>query len=312
MERNENPVFGRKVFFINPPIRINSFVIEGLREQEYEVYSIPDYKNAKHVLQANRDALCFVYIDAGLPYEQWYKFIRSFEQDEILKTVFIGIISDSISEKKKNFFLVNTHLPGGFIMANEGTLEDLFNKLKDILDVNGAKGRRQYIRLNTKNRKDIYGYLTHGTKLFSMSIEDISTAGIAVKGPASMASVFTKGTVIPNLSLTIDRKTFVIAAVVLNCSLEDSGQNCKAVLLTPSLKETDKNTIRGFIFDVLDGQFTQELKTALIDKTDYETFELPKDPDQLGSEDMLNETPVESIESQIISTLEAFESLEPM
>lgn len=312
MEKTENPVFGRKVFFINPPIRIQSFVIEGLREQEYEVYSIPDYKTAKHILQANRDALCFIYIDAGLNYEQWYKYIRSFEEDEILKTVFVGIISDSISEKKKNFFLVNTTLPGGFIIGNEGSLEELFRKVKDILDVNGAKGRRQYIRLNCKNRKDIYAYLTHGTKLLSLTIDDISTAGMAVRGSASMATLFTKGTVIPNLSLTIERKTFVISSVVLNCGLDETGKNCKIVLLTPSLKDVDKNVIRNFIFEIMDSQFKEDLRTALIDKTDYDKFEIPEESSILGSVKDLLEASNESIESQIISTLEAFESLEPM
>lgn len=127
-----------------------------------------------------------------------------------------------------------------------------------------------------------------------------------------MATLFTKGTVIPNLSLTIERKTFVISSVVLNCGLDETGKNCKIVLLTPSLKDVDKNVIRNFIFEIMDSQFKEDLRTALIDKTDYDKFEIPEESSILGSVKDLLEASNESIESQIISTLEAFESLEPM
>jgi len=63
MEYRENPMFGRKVFFLNPPLSIENFVVDGLKDEEYEVYIIREYSLAKPVLKHFENAICFIYID---------------------------------------------------------------------------------------------------------------------------------------------------------------------------------------------------------------------------------------------------------
>ena len=40
MEYRENPIFGRKVFFLNPTLSIQNVFVRKLQDLEYEVYTI--------------------------------------------------------------------------------------------------------------------------------------------------------------------------------------------------------------------------------------------------------------------------------
>ena len=50
MEYRENPLLGRKVFFLNPPLSVENYVIEALKNEEYEVYKLTDVTVAKPIL----------------------------------------------------------------------------------------------------------------------------------------------------------------------------------------------------------------------------------------------------------------------
>ena len=56
-QRTENPFFGRKVYFLNPPLSLSNQIISNLRALEYEVYSIPNYQDAKSILRENQNAI---------------------------------------------------------------------------------------------------------------------------------------------------------------------------------------------------------------------------------------------------------------
>ena len=47
MERRDFPILGRKVFFVNPPLSISTYVFEALKEDQFEAYCIDNYKVAK-------------------------------------------------------------------------------------------------------------------------------------------------------------------------------------------------------------------------------------------------------------------------
>lgn len=81
MAINENPVFGRKIFFLNPPYAIKTTVVEKLRAQEYEAFNIENYRIAKDLLRMNQDAICFIDIDSELSPKEWFNFVKSFEED---------------------------------------------------------------------------------------------------------------------------------------------------------------------------------------------------------------------------------------
>ena len=114
MESRENPLFGRKIFFIGPSYVTEKYLIDKLRDNEYEVYVLKDYRVAKNVLSSYTDAMCFINIDAGLSYSEWFNFIKSFQDSSILHGVYIGIITEAATWEDKDKFMMNVSLPGGF------------------------------------------------------------------------------------------------------------------------------------------------------------------------------------------------------
>lgn len=266
MESRENPIFGRKVYFLNPPLSVENQIIEALKELEYEVFIIKDYKYAKPVLRENKNAICFVYLDEVLTLKAWFNFLKSFSKDESLKTIFLGITSMKTSVDINNF-IVNLQLPGGYVPIN--TVGDIaLKKFIGILDLNGAKGRRQYIRLDCKGLKSVTGYITFGNKLFPINVENISSVGLACTYEFAAAAAFTKNSIINNVALSLGRWSVVVACVVFDVK----KINSKDVAVLLFMKETPKEirkSIRHFIFEILTDREKELMNSSIQDLTDY-------------------------------------------
>ena len=135
MEYRENPMFGRKIFFLNPPLSIENGVAENLKEKEFEVYIIREYTLAKPLLRHYPNAICWIFIDDVLSFDAWYNFIKSFEYDDELKSIFIGILTARAKPKDQETFILNLKLPGGFVRLDQKG-EEVTNQLIGILDLN--------------------------------------------------------------------------------------------------------------------------------------------------------------------------------
>src|SRR5574344_206655 len=173
----DNPVYGRKVFFLNPPYSVRKYVITSLQEMEYEVYTIDDYRDAKNILRHYKDSICFVNIDETLTADSWFNFITSFENDESLNSIFLGVVSERMRKSDKDLFLLKTKIPAGFIPLN-GKIDDITETFRGILEINGAKGRRQYVRASCANDKDAILLYTTDSKMYQMKLLDLSSVGV--------------------------------------------------------------------------------------------------------------------------------------
>lgn len=267
MEYRENPMFGRRVFFLNPPMSIENYVIENLKKNDYEVYDILDYTCAKAVLRHHENAICFVFIDDVLPLDGWYNFIKSFENDESLKSIFFGVLSVKTKPKDQERFLMSLKLPGGFVMLDKN-VEEVYTQIEGILKINGARGVRKCIRLDLRDSNDVNGYFAYGSQLYSFRLVDISALGFAAIAPMKMAGVFKKGSVIPNISITMGRYSFVCTGVCYNTKIV--GDQCTVVMLLSNETPKEVRTkIHDFIYESLELQHKILLENALRDMTDY-------------------------------------------
>lgn len=263
----EHPLLGRKVFFLNPPLSVASFVMENLREEQYEVYSISDYKSAKSILTLYEDVICFIFIDDLMPLRGWYNFIKSFEEDDLLKKVFLGAISGRIKPKDKENFLMNLRLPGGFVTLG-GAVSDVLENIRGILKINGAKGCRHYVRLECKPNMGISGYLADQLRLYQFAVKNISTAGVAIIMDKTKGYQFQKNTVQDNICINLNRKTLVCSAVVYDVkSLEKA--DLVILLFTKHTTTTERTSIRQYIFQVLQDEFDQLQSNVMLDETNY-------------------------------------------
>lgn len=267
MESRENSIFGRKTFFLNPTMQTERTIVPRLRNLEYEVYIVHNYKDIKSVLRENPDSLCFINIDDQLNFTQWFNFIKSFEVDDSLKSIFLGVISSKAKLPDKEQFLMKTKLPGGFIDSSDN-IDLLQDNLIKILDLNGAKGRRQYVRIERKIFGEASATCFIKEKLFTFNLLDISAAGFAAATTEDKLPVFTKGLAIGNIGLKLGQRTIYADAEVFAASIR--GNACVVVFLfNPFTLPKVLTDIRNFIHTSLQNSVDSFIKSSIQDLTDY-------------------------------------------
>ena len=267
MQSRENPLFGRKVFFISPSYIIEKYLIEKLRQNEYEVYILKDIKKVKSVLANYPDSMCFVNIDEVFSYSEWFNYLKSFQFTKEISGIYLGILTVAASWEDKDKFVMNIKLPGGFNQFDK--TEKFVSNFMKILDLNGAKGRRKYLRFDTRGVGDVSGYLTSQGKLYSINIKDISSAGFAVTYKQEIMGLFQKNTLIRNICISVGRKSMVCSCIVFNTQPNPDGTAMSVLMLTNENPEETKVYIRDFIFEKYDRQMDSIIEAAAKDLTSY-------------------------------------------
>ncbi len=267
--RCENPIVGRKVFFVNPPLYVENYLHLELKQHEYEVYIITDYKYTKIALRQFPDALCFIFIDDELSYDEWFNFIQSFQKDEKLKTIFVGLMSAIIPKPQQERFMMNLSLPGGFILLTEFKGSALIEKIVGILELNGAKGRRKYLRLDCDATNILNGYFATKSQLLQVSILNISSVGFTCCYPRSYGDALVKNMLVPSFSITLGRRSIVTPSVVFDVKIVDENRLFAIMLFTKQVGEDDRKVIKNYIFEQLEERFEKLIYANQPDVEDY-------------------------------------------
>lgn len=295
--RCENPIVGRKVFFVNPPLYVENYLHLELKQHEYEVYIISDFRYTKAALRHFPDALCFIFIDDEMSYDEWFNFIQSFQKDEKLKTIFVGLMSAVITKQQHERFLMNLSLPGGFIMLTEFKGSALIEKIVGILDLNGAKGRRKYLRWDcSSSDTPINGYFANGSQLLQVSIVNISSVGFVCYYPASYGEVLKKNTLVASFSITLGRRSIVTPSVVFDTKKADSNRYISIMLFSKHVGQDDRKVIKNFVFDQLQDRFEKLVFAAQPDVEDYSNKAQKAAIAEEAAKDTENAENVENIE----------------
>ena len=267
MESRENPLFGRKIFFVSPSYIMEKYLIEKLRQNEYEAYILKDIKKVKNVLAKYPDSMCFINIDEEFSYSAWFNFMKSFQESPAISGIYLGIITDSATWEDKDKFIMNVKLPGGFNQFDK-TEKFLTNFIK-ILDLNGAKGRRKYLRLDTRGAEDVSGYMTSQGKLYSINVKDISSVGFAITYKQEIIDLFQKNTLIRDLCISVGRKSMVCSCIVFNTQPNPDGTAMSVLMLTNENPEETKTYIRNFIFEKYGRLMNSVIETVEKDTASY-------------------------------------------
>lgn len=293
MSERESPVFGRKVFFLNPPYQISNFVIGRLRESEYEIYVIDDYKDAKNILRHYPDSICFINIDSVLTTDQWLNFVVSLGREEALKSIFLGVISKGMRQAEKTHFMLHAAVPAGFLVFN-GNVTELTETLTEILDLNGAKGRRSSVRATCAHDPTATVTLPtpEGNKAFRLL--DISSVGIAAIAPASYQNMFVPKTIFRNAPLRFGVNR-VQASLVLLMVKQSPKYISLVFLFTQGMQSNVKTTIREYVAYNLQYEMRLAIENEPKDETDYsKSFTVTDGGDAFLIEDKDGDTPAVS------------------
>ena len=261
-------IFGRKIFFVAPPVNVHPYVTGKLRENEYEVYTIKEYKAAKGVLRNNPESIVFLNIDdASLSSKGWFNFIKSFQDDEVLKTCKLGVISNRSRAKDKEKFLVENNLSAGYITASVGNTE-LMNSIKEMLDLNGAKGKRQYVRANTGNDPSAQVVCEKDEQMLTMQLLDISSVGFACKLDSSYATRFVKNSLLKNFTLRMGVRQVVSTALIFAVKEGEKFSTLVLLFVPALLQPQGKKAIQDYCAEILEK--TTFADAGVEDIEDYE------------------------------------------
>ncbi|MBR1912961.1 MAG: hypothetical protein IJ828_11485 [Treponema sp.] len=267
MAENTNPEFGRKIFFLNPSYKIKHHVITELREQEYEVYEIENYKYAKNILRHNPESILFVNTDSTMVLTTWLSFLKTFADDDRLKTTKIGILSERIDQDKAQLFFDSLDIDAG-ITSLSGDLTKVLDVIKGILDMLGAKGRRNYVRYSCVNDKSVQMFWTYSDKMHQFKVLDLSSVTLAVRIPSTLPVQLHVSYILDNAQVVLG--TRVISMRLITYLLKDSPHGKIAIFLYDrSTSATLKTTIKEFISQSLQKQLIMAINSEAEDSTDY-------------------------------------------
>ncbi len=266
-ELHDDSIFGRKIFFLNPSYSINTNIIPRLQKLEYEVYKIPLYRQAKGILSINPDSICLICFDNQLTQKEWFNFIKSFEGDEKLKSIKLGIINDHIKSSTLEMYKQCTKLEAGIIKSDNNN-ETFVSTLVETLESLNAKGRRKYVRINCMADKETEVFWFSRNTMIKAKIIDISSVGAAILVPGKFAQFIQPGLQLNDLTIMIGPKQMSVMATVL--TVKPQGDSVVGVLLL------DKNTpdsirdfIRNYVSDNLQRAMTSLTAKQPSDTTDY-------------------------------------------
>ena len=268
MNLHENTDFGRKVFFLNMSNDFRQTIVPALFNKEYEVYTINDYRRAKAVLRNFPDSICFIDVDDGLTPNGWFNFMESFENDEMLSTIFLGIISSTLGYAQKMHFLMQSVVPAGFIGLNQSH-DDLVEQIRSILDLNGAKGRRRFVRADCLDDTRIGIFFDFGEKRFTARVKDISSAGLSCIVSLKYQSFFKVNMLIREFSLIIDNETYKCSAAVLKAFASGTDKLTVVIVFTQAIGYNVRRSIREFLRSFLQGKITKMAHDTIPDMKDY-------------------------------------------
>ena len=268
MNLHENTDFGRKVFFLNTTYDFQQTVVPALFNKEYEVYTINDYRRAKAVLKNFPDSICFIDVDDGLTPNGWFNFMDSFENDEMLSTIFLGIISSSLGYAQKMHFLMQSVVPAGFIGLNQPH-DDLIEQIRSILDLNGAKGRRRFVRADCIDDARIGIFFDFGEKRFTARVKDISSAGLSCIVSLRYQEFFKINMLIREFSLIIDNETYKCSAAVLKAFASADDKLTVVIVFTQAISFNVRKSIREYLQSFLQGRITKMAHDTVPDPKDY-------------------------------------------
>lgn len=267
----ENPVFGRKVFFINASFNIEQLAKGKLRNMEYETYLIEDFRQAKCILRQNPDSICLVNLDhvdeKSLTVIQYLNFILSCEEDETLASIFFGVLSINTSPKQMNLFFYNAKLPCGYVPASPNR-EDFAETLSCILDVNGAKGRRQYVRATCEVSGNAFISIAMKSGEMQLPLVDFSSVGLACKIPDKLCGVIPPNTSFPKVDLWLYGVKLPAPLVILK-EFKKGDINVLVTLFAKNVTTEVKNKVRSYVFRILEGNIDKQADYANPDETVY-------------------------------------------
>ena len=247
---------GRKIFFIHPSVFTQNEIISELAQQEHEVYIAKDEDKLKKVLKKYPDSFVFASIDETLSSAKWETWIRSVMGDEDTKEIKIGVLSNTNNEEARKLFLNTLKVQCGFIPVK---LEKsrVIKTLSDILTAAGAKGRRKYIRADTRGETMTTINVPNNSTYTTGEIRDISVVGLSCV--FAQDPELGKNSLLSDIQIKLQSALLKAEAIVFGSRM-DGEEKVYVLVFSQKTDPSVKTKIKTYIQKNLQAKMDTELK----------------------------------------------------
>jgi len=254
-EKNNADFSGRKIFFLYPSVMIQNNIVEGLAQNEFEVYSLNDENKLKKLLKKYPNSIVFANISEGMLGNEWDNWIESIMTDSETAGVDIGIIAYGENANMRQKYTEQMGIRCGYtVMKPDYTV--VVRQLISILNMANAKGRRKYIRVLIEKETDITASLPINGNITCGNIKDISTAGFSCLLPNDPELV--RNSHFNNIQIRLETQT-IKAQGMFFCSRMQGTEKIYVFLFTKSASPELQTGIHKFIRCLLQSKIENEL-----------------------------------------------------
>ncbi len=241
---------GKKVFFIYPQSVIQDELISCLLKNEYEVYFLTDHIKATRIFRRFSNSICFINIDKGLKEDEWAEYITTLRSDSEISGLQIGILSYNNDPGLMKKYLMDIGVEAGFVQLKLGIKQSTDIILK-VLEVNEAKGRRKFVRVNCENDSRVVLNFSHKDSSYEGQIIDLSSVGVACKFPDTIP--IENKTIIHKIQLNLKGSLVQVDGLIL--SRRYDSDKILVIVFNPRPKELELEKIHKFLHKTLQKQF---------------------------------------------------------
>jgi len=255
MDALETPQTGRKVFFVRPHSVVQNELLAELIRQEYDVSVVADHTRTMALLNHYPHCIVFLNIDEGWSEPEWEALVRNIQETPATQDVKIGILTYHPDPELSHKYLLQLEIPCGYIKLGLG-LEDSTRTILKVLEVNEAKGRRQFLRVPCRPGMAQLNVAT-STKPLLGNLIDLSSVGMACVFDEDPG--FVARTLVKDIQLKLRGILCTVSAVVMGTRLREDGSTIYVLLFDPRTSDDVKEKVRGFLRKALQSNLEEDL-----------------------------------------------------
>ena len=247
---------GKKIFFLHPSVFTQNELIPELVQQEHEVYTAKDEDKLKKVLKKYPNSIVFASIDETLSSKKWEDWIRSIMDDAETKETKIGVLSNTNNTESRKIYLDTLKVPFGFIPIKLEKAK-VIKTMLDILNAADAKGRRKYIRADTRGESMTTINVPNKTGFVTGEIRDISVVGLSCV--FAQDPELDKNSLLPDIQMKLQSSLLKAEGIIFGSRMEGDDK-VYVVVFSQKIDLAVKTKIRAYIQKNLQSKMDAELK----------------------------------------------------
>jgi hypothetical protein len=256
VDGNNTEILGKKIFFLYPSALTQNEIVSELAQQEYEVYVIRNNDKMADILRRYPSSVVFASVDETLQPKDWEVFIRGIMGNSEIGDVAVGVIANTNNDDVKRFYLNTLKVSGGYVPLKPDTGKAL-GRVLEILKSVEAKGRRKYIRADTRDDSMANINISLNGRYINGTIWDISVVGLSCV--FSEDPQLEKNSLFPDIQIKLQSSILKAEGIIFGSRM--SGEERVYVMVfTQKIDPMVRTKIRTYIQKNLQLKMDQEMK----------------------------------------------------